>query len=267
MPKDKRARRLATTCSPGKIGKEWGCHSIANFLFPDSAETLPAAAYLEQKESQELQQALLLSKGSNVAGEGSAAAAPEGAAGAWAATNYGDYDEEEIREALRRSAAESEGGAWEEESWEEFADMMADSMLTNEDQEGCEAIRRIVPNTAAAEVADMTANSMLTNEDQKVWETLCRSVADMVPETRRAAEEEVWEEFANMTASTLTCEDLEILEALRRSVADTAFTSREAGEEEVWDEFADMATASTILSRADSLELNRSRMRAPRRGS
>lgn len=41
MPKDKRARRLATACSPGKIGKEWGCHSIANFLFPDSAETLP----------------------------------------------------------------------------------------------------------------------------------------------------------------------------------------------------------------------------------
>ncbi|CBJ33523.1 hypothetical protein Esi_0504_0009 [Ectocarpus siliculosus] len=242
MPKDKRARRLATACSPGKMGKEWGCHSIANFLFPDSAETLPAAAYLEQKESQELQQALLLSKGSNVAGEGSAAAAPEGAAGAWATTNYGDYDEEEIREALRRSAAESEGGAWEEESWEEFADMMAGSMLTNEDQEVCAAIRRSVADTAAAEVAGMTANSMLTNEDEKVWEALCRSFADMVPETRRVAEEEVWEEFANMTASTLACEDLEILEALRRSVSDTAVTSREAGEEEVWDEFTDMAT-------------------------
>lgn len=41
MPKDKKARRLPTACSPGKIGKEWGCHSIANFLFPDSGETLP----------------------------------------------------------------------------------------------------------------------------------------------------------------------------------------------------------------------------------
>lgn len=222
---------------------------------------------MEQKESQELQQALLLSKGSNVAGEASAKAAPEGAAGAWAATNCGDYDEEEIREVLRRSAAESEGGAWEEESWEEFADMMAGSMLTNEDQEVCAAIRRSVADTAAAEIADMMADSMLADEDKNIWEALCRSVADMVPETRRAAEEEVWEEFANMTASTLTCEDLEILEALRRSVADTAVTSRQAGEEEVWDEFADMATASTILSRADSLELNRSRMRAPRRGS
>ncbi|CAN0237401.1 unnamed protein product, partial [Ectocarpus sp. 12 AP-2014] len=245
MPKDKRARRLAKACSPGKIGKEWGCHSIANFLFPDRAETLPAAAYLEQKESQELQQALLLSKGSNVAGEGSAAAAPEGTAGAGAgaATNYGDYDEEEIREALRRSAAESEGGAWEEESWEEFADMMAGSMLTNEDQEVCAAIRRSVADTAAAEIADTMADSILADEDKNIWEALCRSVADMAPETRRATEKEVWEEFANMTASTLTCEDLEILEALRRSVAGAVVTSREAGEAEVWEEFADMATA------------------------
>ncbi|CAM9561461.1 unnamed protein product [Ectocarpus fasciculatus] len=91
LPKDKKARRLATASSPGKIGKEWGCHSMANFLFPDSAETPPAAAYLEQKESQEcqeLQQALLLSKGAIVAAEGSAA--PEGVAGARAASNYGD---------------------------------------------------------------------------------------------------------------------------------------------------------------------------------
>ncbi|CAN0556029.1 unnamed protein product, partial [Ectocarpus sp. 12 AP-2014] len=168
MPKDKRARRLATACSPGKIGKEWGCHGIANFLFPDSAETLPAAAYFEQNESQELQQAILLSNGSNVAGEGSAAA-PEGAAGACAATNYGDYDEEEIREALRRSAAESEGGAWEEESWEEFADMMAGSMLTDEDQEVCAAIRRSVADTAAAEITDTMADSKLPDEDKNIW--------------------------------------------------------------------------------------------------
>lgn len=32
MAKDKRARQLLTASSPGKIGKEWGCHSIANFL-------------------------------------------------------------------------------------------------------------------------------------------------------------------------------------------------------------------------------------------
>lgn len=70
-----------------------------------------SAAYFEQKEDEELQKAILLSRSAFGAGAGAGAAAAAAAAGAGTAVepgNHGDdYEDQLVQEALRRSVTDT----------------------------------------------------------------------------------------------------------------------------------------------------------------